>query len=148
MKNRKYNFGKCGIIKEDKIIVCQEKKSKFIGENINKEKILEVTLDGCLNINGKICDFLLINTNKNSAHFIELKGQDIKHAVKQLENTIKITENIKNNYIKTKFTEKKSYAVLTRCPIGSKDLNNLKRKFRKETKSVLIIKNKQINAKL
>lgn len=36
------------------------------------------------------CDFILINCDKDKLVFIELKGEDVKHALKQIESTYHI----------------------------------------------------------
>jgi len=146
-KNKMYDFGNCAIITKNKKIICKQKKSKsiFIGINKNENEIIKIEdADKCLNIKGKACDFLMINIESDNAYFIELKGKEIRYAIEQLQNTI---SEVKKNY-KTNFANKKSFVISTRCPIASKDLNNLKRKFRKETKSTLIIKNMKIEVSI
>jgi len=147
IKNKIYNFGGCEIRTKNKRIICKQRKSKsiFIGINKDKAEIIKIEdVDKHLNIKGKACDFLIVNTESDNAYFIELKGKEILHAIEQLQNTI---SEVKKNY-NTNFANKKSFVIATKCPIASKDLNNLKRKFRKETKSTLTIKNMKIEVSI
>ena len=74
-----FNFDSCGQSTQFSTIVCEENKRKFIGLNKNRKTILKVKVDGCLKkIEGKRCDWLLIDISANIAYFIELKGSDVK----------------------------------------------------------------------
>ena len=60
--------------------------------------------------------------------FIELKGEDLDKAVLQIEAT--------HNYLKENHPDylcknKRAYAVTTRCPSKSSELDIIKRKFKK-----------------
>ena len=66
--------------------------------------------------------------------FIELKGQNINEAVKQIEATIK---KLSRDQKKQK---KKAYIICTRSPMTSKKIQNLSVLFRKRYNSDLIIK--------
>ena len=64
--------------------------------NLNQTTICKIRIDGCLIFNGNRCDYLAIKCLKknnqvliDSLYFIELKGSDLKHALAQIENTIK-----------------------------------------------------------
>jgi len=144
-----FNFDSCGQSTQVSTIVCEENKRKFIGLNKNRKTILKVKVDGCLKkIEGKRCDWLLIDISANIAYFIELKGSDVKHAFQQLSNTIKIISNPQNEYIEEEFNKKYAYAILSKCPIDSTKIQNVKKKFREDFETELTVKNKQISQQL
>ena len=121
-------------------IVCEEHKQKIIFINRSKKQIFKIRVDGCQITNGKRCDFLVLNSNDHDEHFVELKGSDIKYAIAQLAQSIKILGD-KNN---TKY----SYIISNRCPISSAELQVERLKFRKVNNSDLIIKNNRYEVKL
>jgi hypothetical protein len=136
-----FEFGSCGKETNDKIIVCEERGRRFIGQNDKGKPILKVEVDGCLEFNGKKCDWLLIDINGNIAYFIELKGSDIKHALLQLGNTIKIISNpINNDYIKKEFKKKNAYIIIRHCPLNSPAIQKETKKFKKEYKTDLSVR--------
>jgi hypothetical protein len=144
----KFKFGPCGNKTQDKIIVCKEKGKKFTGENINRKLILKVEVDGCLIKKEAKCDWLIIDTDGNIAHFIELKGKDIKHAIEQLSNTIKIVSNPENSYIGKKFDSKRAYVVISHFPKKGPALDNMKKELRKKYNTALVVKEYEIKQKL
>ncbi len=71
--------------KNDSRIVSEEKGRKHIANNINgKYDVRYYRLDGELVIRQLCCDYLLVNDSTKKAYYIELKGQDIQHAVDQV----------------------------------------------------------------
>lgn len=143
-----YNFGKCGFKKKDKKIVCQEKTRKFTGLNQSEKEILKVRVDHCLEIQGKRCDWLLIDIVDHIAHFIELKGCEVKQALLQLENSIMKISNPQNGYIEKEFNRKNAYIIPSRTMISSAGIQNAKIDFKKKYKTKLIIKNKHLEQTL
>jgi hypothetical protein len=80
-----------------KIVVVEEKNRKYVGENSNGKSFTKYRVDGCLIIEGKKCDYMLINNDESKAYFIELKGRDLIRAVEQIECTIdEMLINLKN----------------------------------------------------
>ncbi|MBY0245027.1 MAG: hypothetical protein K2Q03_06210 [Sphingobacteriaceae bacterium] len=66
-------------------IKCEEKQSKFILLNPERKPVDYITVDGCIYPRGHhdlCCDFALNFDNKTV--FVELKGSDITHAIKQV----------------------------------------------------------------
>ena len=144
-----YNFGSCGEIKEDPNIVCKERQSKFIVRNKSNRRILKVEVDGCIEkIQGKRCDWLLIDISDNIAHFIELKGCELDHALLQLENTIVIISNLQNGFIGKEFSKKHAYAVLSRSPKDSGKIKDIQKTFMKKYKTELTVKNREVEIRL
>ncbi|WP_295232699.1 hypothetical protein [uncultured Chryseobacterium sp.] len=108
-------------------------KSKLTLENTNEVQSESVKVDGCEIKDKSIrCDFLHIA--KDIEFYIELKGQDLEHALNQIKTTIKrLSSNIKS-------VPKKSYVICTRSPLTSTEIQNYKREFKKDYNSELIIK--------
>ncbi len=89
-----------------------------------------VKVDGCEIKTGKRCDYL--HSAKQVDRFIELKGQDIKAALEQIETTIP--------QLKTKGNAIKSYIICTRNPLSAAEIQSMQYKHRKKWNSELIIK--------
>lgn len=117
---------------KNKIIVFQENRSKLIILNKARLNTKKITVDGCEINNGLRCDFMLLG--EDIEYFIELKGQDIDHAIKQLIATINTLSSNPQR------TEKTSFIICTRSPINSASIQNLQVRFKKEFSSHLIIK--------
>lgn len=138
-------FGECEEIINDSKIVrtdpgSKNKKSKFCLVNSKKTKVRVIRVDGCAIKEGIRCDYLIILSNEQEL-YVELKGSDVKHAVEQIEATIqKLTTNIS--------TSKLCFISSSRCPITSTEIQNLKRKFKKNYQAKLIIKNGEITHKI
>lgn len=143
-----YFFGECGTQSEDPKIVVSENRRTFAADNKNRLTVLKVKVDNCLEIPGKRCDWLLIVVDYSAAHFIELKGGKVKHALGQLENTIKEIAYPGNEYIEKQFICMTAYAILSHCPIHSPEIQNLKLQFRKKLNTKLVIKNRECKIKL
>jgi hypothetical protein len=71
---------------------------------------------------------------KDIEMYIELKGCDIEYAMKQIEASINVLScNIQKQ-------KKISYIICTRSPLGSTEIQNYQRKFKKLYNSELKIK--------
>jgi hypothetical protein len=116
----------------NKIIVFQENRSKLTILNKSQIETSKVTIDGCEITNGLRCDYMLLG--EGIEYFIELKGQDIQHAIKQLITTINKLSADSKNMTKT------SFVICTRSPISSASIQNLQVKFKKNFSSKLIIR--------
>lgn len=123
----------CRITSSNKIFVFEENKSKLTLQNINQIDSTKIIVDGCeINDEGLRCDFMhIIEENE---FYIELKGQDIIHALNQIERTMRLLSSDYKNAKKT------SYVICTRSPLNSTSIQNLVYKFRKNFNSKLIIK--------
>ncbi|WP_291067794.1 MULTISPECIES: hypothetical protein [unclassified Empedobacter] len=124
---------KCRSKSKQKLFVFEENRSKLTLENKNLVDSETVKVDGCEIDDESIrCDFLHIANEIE--FFIELKGQDIEHALNQIKATIKkLSKNIKNS-------QKKSYVICTRSPLTTSEIQNHKYYFRKNYNSELIVK--------
>lgn len=70
-------------------IVSRDKgnRQKHIANNRSLAYVTHYQIDGVVIRQGNKCDYLLINENTKVAYLIELKGQDLTWAAKQLEAT-------------------------------------------------------------
>ena len=131
-------------ISHKNILIEEKKSSKIIFTNENSTEVTKVQVDGCLDIQGIKCDWLLIINEPYIEIYIELKGSDVEHAFDQIENTIKI---VSKNY---KTVLKYCYIITTRCPITSTQIQVKAKSFRSKYNAVLRIKktgcNENINA--
>lgn len=123
---------RCCSIKSDKIIPIREHKSLFHFLNPEEKQVKYIIVDGCAIVEGNKCDYLLIDSN-SVEHFIELKGRDIKHALEQLETSIRQLGKKKPRY---------AFIVSTRCPLSGTDIQNAKKKFNRDFGATLVIKNR------
>jgi hypothetical protein len=124
----------------DKIIVISDPKgrsnSKMRFLNDNQRIVSKITVDGCVEVPGKKCDFLLIDHN-GTEHFIELKGKKIEDAVMQIKNSMK-------HISKNKKSQKFSFIICSRVPTEARtDIQGWKSEFIIDYNSILIIHNKQ-----
>ena len=124
---------KCLTTNNDKLVVFKEKRSKLTIVNRKQVSATKVIVDDCVITSGIRCDFLYI-INKTEL-FIELKGQDLNHALDQLETTIKKLSKDSKKF------KKKSFIICTRSPLNSASIQNHRVKFRKNFNSELIVKN-------
>ena len=111
--------------------------------NQDKKVVAEIAFDGCTeySYSGKRCDFILYlkDLAKPSLVFIELKGNNLLKAIRQIEDSIE--------YFKSFSSEKKyAYSITSKSPISSSDIQNEKMRLRKkniifDTKNRLMEKN-------
>ena len=116
-----------------KLFVYQENKSKLTLQNNDQVSSISIKVDGCeINDDGIKCDYLHIA--KEIEMYIELKGQDLEHALEQIKSTIfRLSTNVKKG-------NKISYIICTRSPMSSSEIQNHKLEFRKKFNSKLEIK--------
>ncbi|MBE9249453.1 MULTISPECIES: hypothetical protein [Aphanizomenonaceae] len=126
-------------ISHKNILIEEKKSSKIVFINENSIELTKVQVDGCLDIQGVKCDWLLIINEPYIEIYIELKGSDVEHAFDQIENTIKI---VSKNY---KTVLKYCYIITTRCPITSTQIQVKAKLFKKNYNAVLKIKKTGFN---
>lgn len=120
----------------DKRLVVNERKCKCIFLNPNQHLLTKVYVDGCQIIEGVKCDYLILDHCHNE-YFVELKGKDLSHAVKQLEATIQQLSD-KNSTVK-----KQAIIVSSRNPSNDTSIQRAKVIFKKKYNVELISKNIQ-----
>lgn len=123
----------CRTESSQKIFTFEENKSKLTLENVDQVASTKIIVDGC-EINDKTirCDYMLLA--KGIEFYIELKGQDLVHAVNQIKVTIK---RLSADF---KCKNKKSYIICTRSPLSSTQIQNIKFDLLKNYNSDLQIK--------
>jgi hypothetical protein len=128
----------CEEYKSDSKIVLQENKSKITFLNPNRDQILLISVDDCVIKNSETlrCDYAIIPCDGVEI-YVELKGSDILHAVKQIESTIKL---LSDNPQKIK---KLCFVVSTRVPKQSTSVQQLQSQFKKKFNASFRIKNIQ-----
>lgn len=89
------DYKNCRQLRTDRIIVVEENKKKFTLNNPNEKYIYQVKVDGCLIPKEAVkCDYLFeINNPISAVLYIELKGNDVKHAYEQLIATVEFCKN-------------------------------------------------------
>ncbi|MGE3613416.1 MAG: hypothetical protein AB7G20_08090 [Sulfurimonas sp.] len=119
---------KCCESKADTKIVLQEKQSKFILSNPDRKTVAKVSFDKCREHEyfGMRCDFVLYlkDLAKQAILFVELKGNDLLKAIKQLEASIRyfgLQSDLKIY----------AYAVTSRSPLSSTYIQNEKMRLKK-----------------
>lgn len=99
MKDHLFHHAECIVFADDrKIITIQENKRTYVSDNSNRKAFIVYRVDDCLVRTGIRCDYLLININERKAFFIELKGQDLIHAIEQIEKTIELLASNLSGY--------------------------------------------------
>ena len=124
----------CTEITDKKLISFKEKKRKshLMVANPQKLKVMRVDVDGCqINDDSLRCDYFF--QAKDTEHYVELKGEDVPHAIKQLKSTI---EQLSADRQKT---TKVSFIICSRSPMTAAAIQNERVKFRKHYNSDLAV---------
>lgn len=128
------------IPREDKVIVAKDPKggaSKFILHNPRKRLVEEIHPEEFIPQSAGVqkCDYLFIVADLEIELYIELKGNRLTDALKQLEGTLKL--------LKLKFDEKHCFAILNRTPSNTPDIQRERLAFQRRNKCQLTIKSQQ-----
>ncbi len=118
----------------DNRIVFKENKSKLTLINDRKLNCKKIEVDGCQIVDGLRCDCALFNDEIE--YYIELKGQDIKHAFKQLIATIEKLST------QPQRAPKISFVICTRSPLATAEIQNMQLKFKRDYNSKLLVRSK------
>lgn len=123
----------CKTTSRNKIFTFKEQRSSLVLNNINGVSSIKIHVDGCeINDNDIRCDYLHIANDVEM--YIELKGQDILHALKQIERTMKLLSSDLQKKPKI------SYIICTRSPLSSTEIQGFERQFRSKYNSKLVVK--------
>ncbi len=141
-----HNFDRCEKRTRYKLIVREEKGRKFTIRNPDEIEVRVIQIDGCVFTNvtdGLRCDWLFVPTAGNVEIYVELKGSDIGHGIKQLESTIqKVSENVRR-------TPKCCYIVSSRSnPAFSTRIQVATKRFKKTYAAKLKVKNRSVEHNL
>lgn len=128
----------CEGYKSDTRLVLQENRSKITFLNPNQDQVLIIRVDDCVIKDNEIlrCDYAIVPCDEVEI-YVELKGSDISHAVKQIESTIRL---LSDNPQKIK---KLCFVVSTRVPKQSTSVQQLQSQFKKKFNASFRIKNIQ-----
>lgn len=131
-------FPNCEELKTDPIIVLQENKSKMIFENPTQAPVRKITVDGCVIKDNETlrCDYVLVPDYEVEI-YVELKGKDIAHAVKQLESTIELLSD------NAKTIKKLCFIVSSRSPKLTPEIQKIAKTFNKKYNASFRVKNIQ-----
>lgn len=123
------------------VIKFEEKKSIVRFNNPQRLTYKRVAVDGCALKDGVKCDNMLCSADEREEHYVELKGQDIKHAIEQLATTIvKLGEYDSRRY---------AYVSCTKvAPLIRTDIQNAYIRFKKKYNSSLVIKSSPVEVNL
>lgn len=91
--SRQIDINECKPYREGKLqtFTSSENGCTHVGKNIDRNKVRQFKVDGQVLRAGDAdsrCDYLLLNDEKQSSYYIELKGSDLKKAIQQIEDTI------------------------------------------------------------
>ncbi len=126
-------FGECETVVTDPRIVLREKRSRICFLNPRRARVRKIVIDGCVIQDGLRCDHLLIDAVPVE-HFVELKGSNVRHALDQLEATIKQVS------ADAEAAVKRAYVLSARCPLASPDVQAHQRRFKSVYNAALIIR--------
>lgn len=80
----------------DSHIKFEERKKKMIFHNPDRKECLKIQVDGCAIKTGDKCDNLLKEGKagqQGREYYVELKGEDVGHAMRQIIQTIQTIHN-------------------------------------------------------
>jgi hypothetical protein len=128
----------CEDYKTDTKIVLQENKSKITFLNVKRNKILIIKIDDCVIKDSETlrCDYAIVPCDEVEI-YVELKGSDISHAVRQIESTISLLSSNAQNI------RKLCFIVSTRVPKQTTSIQQLQSQFKKKFNASFRIKNIQ-----
>lgn len=126
-------MAKCKTTSKNKIFVFSEQRSQLTLINKDQVTSTKIHVDGCaIDDDGVRCDYL--HLAKEIEIYIELKGQDLNHAMHQIKRTIALLGSTSNGQRRI------SYIICTRSPLTSTEIQGYVREFRAKYNSKLIIK--------
>jgi len=131
---------RCNKCTKNKIVPVNENKREFRIQNNSRYEINTVTVDKCYITSGLKCDYLfeiILNTDIKKVYYVELKGSDISHGIKQLESTIQYCKSEHNR------VSKEAYIIASKFPKSSTSSQKLKKEFKRVNNIQLFIDTKQ-----
>lgn len=87
----------------DSQIVFRENKAKLSFVNSQRKAYDKIKVDGCVLREGNKCDFLLVSSEFGDQYFVELKGENLNHAIVQLEATFEKLLDTREDVMKKAF---------------------------------------------
>ena len=132
----------CIVKTQESNIKFEENQKKIIFRNPSRLVFLKVDVDGCT-ITGKDirCDKLLLSSVEHQEYYVELKGTDVKHAISQIEETIKKLGEFDDC--------RRAYIISTNVAPAFTTYIQMKAKFFKDKfKASLVVREKQLTVAL
>ncbi len=134
------NISKCSKKFNDKIIKVKEVNSSFVIENPDNKDVIKISVDDCLEFEGKKCDYFF-DIIEQKQFFVELKGSDYKKGLKQVESTYNF---FKKNYL---LKEVYFFIITSHFPKETTTLQINKKRLKKEG-ITLKVKNRKLIVKI
>jgi hypothetical protein len=126
-------------------IVCAEKGRKIKFLNPNGRRVVRHAIDRCLELRKsldqstcKLCDFVVVDW-RSEEHYVELKGANVEHALRQLASTIPQLRSAARAFC---------WIITTESPSTQSKFMVLKEKFERQFKVRLTIRTNQCEHKL
>lgn len=116
----------CSEYTDVSIICCSGRRTSSLKlYNLARRSVEKIQVDDCAIKQGLRCDWLLRTDDSVSKQdiFVELKGSDIEHAIRQLEESLRVLAR------NSQSTQLRCYVVHTRCPMTGTDLSKHKVRF-------------------
>lgn len=122
---------KCIYKLKHKIIKINDPKScHCYFNNACRHEVTKIKVDGCAITIGNKCDYALISPTFPE-NYVELKGGDVEHAVKQIASTINVLSHC------PKTTPKRCFVISTSNPLTTTQMQKFKFIFKKTYNAVL-----------
>lgn len=121
-------------------IKFEENKKKIIFCNTKQKDCLKIQVDGCAIKKGNKCDNLLKEGKRDEEgpeYYVELKGEDVGHALEQIKQTIHTIHNDHSPMM--------AFIICTNVsPSLSTKIQQFKSQLKKKYNATLIIKERQL----
>jgi hypothetical protein len=119
------------ILRDKKIKLSGKRTSTVYLLNPTERAVQRIEVDDCAITIGLRCDWLvLLNDSISRVEiYVELKGSDVPHAIKQIEATIK---RMSADHMKR---QKRSLVVLKQVPIERTVVQNTRQRFQRDFNS-------------
>ena len=121
--------------------VLKERRSEVRFENPERHKIDQFQVDGCLMKEGLKCDHLINVGALEATFFVELKGKDVHHAMKQLQTS---HERLKERHL----SRVHWVVATTRCPLSTSDIQERQIQVRRRHRARLTVGNSPLTIPL
>ncbi len=123
----------------DSHIKFEERKKKIIFHNSDRKECLKIQVDGCAIKAGDKCDNLLKvgkADQQGPEYYVELKGEDVGHALTQIIQTIRIIHNDHSPVM--------AFIICTNVsPALSPKIQQFKKQLKERYNATVVIKERQ-----
>ena len=123
------------IVSQDRKNDCQHRAQNVVKQNNLRSVVRQYKIDGNIITMGNKCDYLVLNDDLKTAYLIELKGKDIHHAIKQLDDTFNI---MKDNLLDYTFFLRIAYTGKCTHTVRDSTTNRWKEKHGKSKDGIAI----------